>query len=69
MIILEVNYKEASKKIEFPCRERYLQMVLEYLRALDTQPPKLYVREVLSPRGLSGLGAPSPQSRRNQLSF
>ena len=56
MILLEVNYKEASKKIEFPCRERYLQMVLEYLRVPDTQPPKLYVREVLSPRELSGLG-------------
>ena len=56
MIILELNYKEASKKIEFPCRERYLQMVLEYLHAPETLPPKLYVREVLSPRGLSELG-------------
>ena len=56
MITLEVNYKESSKKIEFPCRERYLQMVLECLHAPETLPPKLYVREVLNPQGLSGLG-------------
>ncbi len=53
MITLNVKNGKKNVDIEFPCGEQLLRRTLGKLKMSETMPPKVYVTEVVEPRGLS----------------